>query len=128
MLWYVGFTPLYIVFIYNLFTYGLFEDWLVLYKNCIWGGRYVVYGWNDWYRVYYWGSYTRSACIRDSCVRDTCIGDTSAYTASAYTKSTYAKNAFFVKSAYISTDNAIKHLEIYLQSFRILEVKLFGTG
>ena len=80
-------------------------------------------------------SCSKVTCIEDASIRDTysrvaCIGNTSA--GGAYARSACVKCAFIGGncdgSIYAGSASAVKHLGIHSQFFRILEVKLFGTG
>lgn len=93
----MGFMPLCIVFICDLFACGLFRDWLFLYEDCGWGGRYVVCCWDGWYKICCWCGWAGGACIVDFSAEDAFVGDASAYTGGACTKGTCAENASFAR-------------------------------
>lgn len=77
---------------------------------------------------------TKIACIKAFCGKVTCIknanvGGTysqSVYISNTSIKRTYAKSTY-IGDAYIDSAIVIKYLGIYLQSFQISKVNLFGT-
>lgn len=81
------------------------------------------------------GTSIGNACIRDVdtdviSIKDTCARR--AFTDGAYTGSICAKvlciKSAFKKGACVGTVCAIERSKMHLQSFSILEVKLFNTG
>ena len=67
-----------------------------------------------------------STCTKDTCARGTGAGDTSS-AGGAYVKGAFVGGAC-AESTCASGASAVEHSGMHLQSFRILEVKLFGTG
>ena len=73
---------------------------------------------------------TKGDCIRGTYTRDTYISNT--YDVGTYIRytgieGTYNINIYIIHTC-IGCINAVKHIEIYLQSSQILELRLFGTG
>lgn len=80
-------------------------------------------------------TYTRITCIESVCLKDIYIKGISFKNAcikSAGTKATYIKSTFvgvaYIKNICAGNTSIINHSKIHLQSFPILEVKLFQTG
>ena len=67
-----------------------------------------------------------STCTRDTCARAIGARDTSS-ARGACVKGAFVRGAY-VESICARSVGAVEHLEMYLQFFRILEVKLFGIG
>lgn len=76
-------------------------------------------------------AYIRAPAIGSTCTRDSYAKNISAEDISSaggvYVKGTIVRGTY-TESIYVHDASAIKYLEMHLQSFQILEVKLFETG